>query len=570
MNPVVKAQLKAFEKANANTGLTENELFEVFSIFSISNGILTDNIDPFAAHLTGDEFGLDGVAIVIQGELCTTSDEVNGALNTGKNHLVEFNIFQSKTSEKADYGDLAKFFDGAFAFFNGSFIDPTEQLSDLMAAKDAVYGAALKKNPKLRLFYTTTGTGEKSRQISQLIDLNVTRFSDLNIFSEIDFELLGAKEMQAGYRSATNSISEKVDIIKPITLPDHPSVQQAFLGLVTAEQLVQLATTSAEGGARRINRAVFFDNIRDFNPDSAINKSILQELLDGNQESFIFKNNGVTVVSKEINRKGDTFELVDYQIVNGCQTTNILYLAEGAALGVSIPFRLIGSNDPDFVSSIIVGTNKQNEVKDDQFWALTPFMKDLEEYCREQPGDLQIFIERRENQYRNEVVERTRVCRPGDLVKAISAMFLFQPHRSARDYRGIRREFASKIFQETHSVIPYHIAAYLSFKADFLTRNKRVPSSWGIYKYYLLSAIGQKFTEGKDIFSLPKRKQESICEKIIESCLSESYLIDQYTRVAQMLDGMIASSEVTTREKVRDFIRTDSVSAQFNKQLATW
>lgn len=567
MNPVVKAQLKAFEKANPNTGLTESELFEVFSIFSISNGILTDNIDPFAAHLKGDEFGLDGVAILVQGELCTTSDEVNGALNTGKNHLVEFNIFQSKTSEKADYGDLAKFFDGAFAYFTGTFIDPTEQLSDLMGAKDAVYNAALKKNPKLRLFYTTTGTGEKSRQISQLIELSITRFSDLNIFGEIQFELLGAKEMQVGYRSATNSISEKIDIIKPITLPEHPSVQQAFLGLVAAEQLVQLATVGGDGVTRRINRAVFFDNIRDFNPDSAINKAILQELVEGNQESFIFKNNGVTVVAKEINRKGDTFELIDYQIVNGCQTTNILYLAEEAALGVSVPFRLIGSNDPDFVSSIIVGTNKQNEVKDDQFWALTPFMKDLEEYCREQPGDLQIFIERRENQYRNEIVERTRVRRPGDLVKSISAMFLFQPHRSARDYRGIRREFASKIFQENHSVIPYHVAAYLSFKADFLTRNRRVPSSWGIYKYYLLSTIGQKFTEGKDIFSLPKRKQESICEIIIENCLSENYLVEAYGRVAHILDGMISGSEVTTRERVRDFIRTDSVSAQFNRQL---
>lgn len=178
MNPVVKAQLKAFEKSNPNTGLTENELFEVFSIFAITNGILTDNIDPFAAHLKGDEFGLDGVAIVIQGELCCTSDEVNGALATGKNHLVEFNLFQSKTSEKADYGDLSRFFDGAHGFFSGDFVDPTEQLIDLMDAKSAVYEAALKKNPRLRLFYITTGSGEKSKHISQLIESNVTRFLD--------------------------------------------------------------------------------------------------------------------------------------------------------------------------------------------------------------------------------------------------------------------------------------------------------------------------------------------------------------------------------------------------------
>lgn len=567
LNPVVRAQLKAFEKSNPDTGLNESELFEVFSIFSITNGILTDNIDPFAAHLKGKEFGIDGISIIIQGELCINSDEVATSLNSGKNHLVEFNIFQSKTSEKADYGDLSKFFDASFNFFNSQFLNPTDQLCDLLAAKDAVYEAALKKNPKLRLLYTTTGSGEKSRQIDQLIDSNITRFSDLNIFSEVDFAIFGAKEMQAGYRSATNSISEKIDIIKPITLPDHPSVQQAFLGLVAAEQLVQLATTNNDEDSRRINRAVFFDNIRDFNPESNINKGILKELIEGNQESFIFKNNGVTVVAKEINRKGDTFELIDYQIVNGCQTTNILFQAGDAAKGVSVPFRLIGSNDSDFVSSIIVGTNKQNEVRDDQFWALTPFMKDLEEYCREQNGDLQIFVERRENQYRNETVERTRICRPGDLVKAISAMFLFQPHRSARDYRGIRREFASKIFQDGHSVIPYHIAAYLSFKIDFLTRNKRVPSSWGIYKYYLISSIGQQFTDSKDIFSMKRGKQDSVCDNIIGFCTDEEKLTKKFGDVASLLDEMIKSAEISTREKIRDFIRTESVSNQFNRDI---
>ncbi|MBB2970185.1 hypothetical protein [Mesorhizobium sp. RMAD-H1] len=117
MNPVVKAQLKAFEKANPNVNLQENDLFEVFSIFSIQNGILTDNIDPFSAHLGGDEFGLDGIAILVQGELCTNSDDINSILGNGKNHSVEFNIFQSKTSEKLDYGEMSKFFDGSLCIF---------------------------------------------------------------------------------------------------------------------------------------------------------------------------------------------------------------------------------------------------------------------------------------------------------------------------------------------------------------------------------------------------------------------------------------------------------------------
>lgn len=129
MNPVVNAQMKAFEKTNPQFTLKDHEWFEVFSIFSVCNGLLTNNVDPFAIHLKGQEFGLDGVAIIVQGELCRNSDDVNDVLAIGKNHDVEFNLFQAKTSEKTSYGDLSKFFDATFNFFTNAFIDPTEQLS---------------------------------------------------------------------------------------------------------------------------------------------------------------------------------------------------------------------------------------------------------------------------------------------------------------------------------------------------------------------------------------------------------------------------------------------------------
>jgi hypothetical protein len=357
MNQVVNAQFRAFVKSNPDTDLDESNLFEVFSIFSVCNGSLTNNVDPFSAHLKSKEFGLDGLAVIVQGELCKNSDEVNSVLGIGKNHDVEFVLFQAKMSEKLDYGELSKFFDGSFNFFNGNFIDPSEQLVDLTSAKEAVYAVNLKRNPAVRLVYVTTGSAEISRQIEQLLNATRTRFQELNIFGEVEILVLGAKELQNGYRSATHSVSGTIEILSPMTLPDHPSVQQAFLGLVTAEQLVKLASLpTGVGDERRMNRGVFFDNVRDFDDKSKINAGILSELRAHGQQSFVFKNNGVTVVAKDINRKGDTFVLEDFQIVNGCQTSNILFAAGADCADVHVPFRLIGSTDPDFVASIIIGT----------------------------------------------------------------------------------------------------------------------------------------------------------------------------------------------------------------------
>jgi hypothetical protein len=565
MNPVVQAQLKAFSEANSSVSFSTSEFFEVFSIYSILNGLMTEDTDPFDSHLTGDEFGLDGISILIQGELCNNSDDVAESLSIGKNHDVYFSLFQSKTSENANYGDMSKFFDAAYSFFDGSFLNPSTQLQDRMAAKDSVYKAALKKNPSLYLYYVTTGAGEISDQIQKLIDANSLRFNDLNIFDKVYINLIGAKELQSGYRSATNSNTAKIEILRPITLPEHPSVQQAFLGYVTAEQLVSIVTAKGPSDDdARINKAVFFDNVRDFNEKSEINQGILEDLKNNGQRSFIFKNNGVTVVSKSVVRQGDTFELEDFQVVNGCQTSNILFQAGKDAQNVHVPFRLIVSDDSEFVSTVIVGTNKQNEVREDQFWALTPFMKDLEEFCREQPGDQRIHLERRENQYRTESVERTRIIKPNELIKSVAAMFMFQPHRAARDYRGVRKEFASKLLQPDHSVRVYHAASYANYKLEFAIRNKRVPRKWGIYKYYVLYGIGKKASGGVAVLDSSRKHQENAAAAIIRLVSDENLVALEFEAVASVIDKMIQEAGVDTREKVRDFIRSETVATEFS------
>lgn len=570
MNPVVSAQLKSFATENSESkGYKSDEFFEIYSIHSVLNGILTYNCDAFSAHLKGSEFGLDGIAIMVQNELCCDLDAATAALSNGKNHDIEFILFQSKTSEKLDYGDMSKFFDATVDFFNSDFAQPSTQITDLMEAKDAIYDSSLKKNPGIRLYYVTTGTNEISEQVEKLINATKTRLEGLSIFSNIHVSTIGAKDLQEGYRNATNSFSATLEILKPATLPEHPSVQQAFLGYVSAQELLKIVTINDDNGDGeiRVNRSVFFDNIRDYNEKSKINTSIIEELKKGNQNSFIFKNNGVTVVARDINRKGDKFEIEDYQVVNGCQTCNILIDAREHISDVFVPFRLIGSSDKDFTSTIIIGTNKQNEVKEDQFWALSPFMKDLEEYCQAQKDDAKLFIERRESQYRKSGIERTRIIKPGDLIKAMAGMFFFQPNRAARDYRGIKNEYSDKIFQSTHSVMPYHLAALGHYKFDYLVRNKKIDRAWNIYKYYVLSKIGRNATGGKDIFQLRKKDGDKICVDILKNLTDEDLFLNTVNGVGHYFDRRIVTEKLDTREKIRDWIRSDAVAKSFVTDL---
>lgn len=566
MNPIVRAQLNDFKNANSHEQGKDSDFFEVMSIFAVENGILGENIEPFRAHLKGSEFGIDGISICIQGTLCIDADEAASILSVGKNHVGSFRMYQSKTSDSLDYGQISKFLDAVYDFFTDLKLLSGDQIEDLVGVRDAVFAAATRSNPDLKCFFCTTGSGEVPKAIQALIDSNRSRLEALNVFGSIDISCLGARDIQEGFRAATNSSSASINFSKNVTLPDHENIEEAYIGYVTADQILEMALGDVDGqGDRHINRAIFYDNVRDFNPNSEINKSILADIEAGDLSSFVFKNNGITVVAKSISRKGDTFTLEDYQIVNGCQTTNILAQTPQTAKKISVPLRLIGSSDPDFIAKIIIGTNKQNEVREDQFWALLPFMKDLEIYCAGQDGDERLLIERRDNQYRDVAIERTRIMKPSDLMKVSAAAFFFQPNRAARDHRGIRKEFASRIFLADHSVELYHMAALSLYKFDYLVRTSKVPRAHVINKFFVLYALVRKFWHNPNLLEAKEKERTRVRRSVLEIVLDNDEYVKHIEKVSKHIDTLVASSGAKTREQLRDFIRTESFSESFTK-----
>lgn len=287
--------------------------------------------------------------------------------------------------------------------------------------------------------------------------------------------------------------------------------------------------------------------------------------MSGDYSSFVFKNNGITVVAKAVSRKGDAFTIDDFQIVNGCQTTNVLACVKDHASDIMVPFRIISSSDSDFVSKIIMGTNKQNEVREDQFWALFPFMKDLEIYCAAQDGDSKILIERRENQYRDVAAERTRVMRASDLMKVAAAMFFHQPHRAARDHRGIRKEFADKIFLPAHSVELYHMAALALYKFDYMVRTSKIGRSRSIYKFYALFALSRMLWKDPTILDASRKRREEFHRKAMQMILDPDRFAEHIEDVSVNIEKLIEKSGPKTREQIRDYIRTETVADNFSK-----
>lgn len=199
-------------------------------------------------------------------------------------------------------------------------------------------------------------------------------------------------------------------------------------------------------------------------------------------------------------------------------------------------------------------------------------MKSLEEYFRQQSDQNSLFLERRENQYRTQKVERTRIVKPSTLLKAMAAMYLFQPHRSARDFRAIRKEFQDKIMQAEHSVVPYYSCCFADYRFEFIVRNDRLDKNKKIFKYYILYAIGYIYSKSINIFDKSQENQKSIGDSILDLVSDDDKYIAFCEKQAVVLvklveDRIGGAFDDIDREKLRDTIRSDGFLKAFRNHL---
>lgn len=101
----------------------------------------------------------------------------------------------------------------------------------------------------------------------------------------------------------------------------------------------------------------------------SINKQILGTATDdARSRDFWYFNNGITIVCKKINvsSSGKVINLENAQIINGAQTTYVLYEAyKNGNLkdNVEVLIKAIETNDKEFIENVTLYTNSQNSIR---------------------------------------------------------------------------------------------------------------------------------------------------------------------------------------------------------------
>ena len=303
--------------------------------------------------------------------------------------------------------------------------------------------------------------------------------------------------------------------------------------------------------------SIFYDNVRDWQGDNAVNSGIASTLKNKNSKTrFVFMNNGITVIAKKIRATGDKLLLEDYQIVNGCQTSNVLWSNKSELdENVLVPLRIVATTDEEVVMDIIRATNSQTEVTTSQLLAATDFQKQLEKYFEIQ-SPISLYYERRSKQFSSSPIERTEILTPITLMKAYASIILEEPHKTTRDFQSIMNKAGTSIFGKKHKIELYYMSALAQYWIDQLLRKGVIDRNLTVARFQILLAFRLlNESEGMPPVESNKAKKWALdlAAKLKDQQSAETRLVE----ASQLVESLIGSRN--KRDAVRNNNFTDEV-----------
>lgn len=522
-----EGESKDFEKLS-NYTVVSNEYNKTFDIDTLTVG-------------DGNDTGIDGIAIIVNGQLVESTDEVDDLLEKNNSLEIEFLFVQSKTSPSFDGADMNTFLFGVLDFFSTKpRLVRNDDIKRFAEVSNYIFNKAprFKENPSLKLYYITTGKWNNDANLMGIIENGTSNLEQTNLFEKVNFYPFGARELATAYRKTKESISTTINFSNRITLPKINGVSQAYIGLLPYSEFLKIVSDNDDN---LLN--VFEDNVRDFQGDNNdVNGGIATTLNNDDSEIFSVLNNGVTIVASTISPTGDQFTIFDYQIVNGCQTSNVLYNnRKGININkVNIPVKLIATTDDEVKTRITLATNNQTPIKKEQLAALTQFQRSLEQYYNSYNGDSKIYYERRAKQYNSDnSVLKSKVITVPYQIKSFAAMFLDEPHNVTSFFGTIVKrlnEGKAQIFNNDHAYSPYYTSAFAYYKLESFFRKGSIDTSFKKVRFHILMLF-RILNEKENLPTLNSTKRmDKYCEELLSILNDESKALKAFKKCAEIIE----------------------------------
>lgn len=509
MDITVESNLKGFSESYGFEKLDVSEQFERFCLFSIiskeaTNSLSKDDIDAMSVKKNK---GIDGICVLASGKTISNLSEIEDLVNSEQSIEYDISFIQSKTSSKFEEPLINSFLETVIDFLSKTpkYImteeaqNYREMYEMLMANKRFV------KKLNISAYYCSLGKWEDDETITTTIENKRHYIENTFLPEKLEIKTLDKNNLLQLYKRANNPLSASFEFSNRIPVKGVKGVKEAYIGLVAFKDFKNLIIDPISGNLR----SLFDDNVRDFlGIDNKVNEKIKRTVINKEFFEFALLNNGITVIASKNNGRMDEFILENYQIVNGCQTSNVLYALKDENIDETlIPIKLVITEDEVLRDKIIFSTNNQSGLNEENLFVITNFQKSLEDFYNHSKD--KIHYERRIKQYAGQGIKTKSIVDLREQIKSFVAMFLNVPQDVSGYFSRVYQKRKGEIFVEGQLYEPYYVAGLTHFKFKELLANKKIDKKYNKARYhiYMLFRLITESEEFKTSFLSNKKKK---------------------------------------------------------------
>lgn len=287
---------------------------------------------------------------------------------------------------------------------------------------------------------------------------------------------------------------------------------------------------------------VFEENVRSFlGSENPVNRAIAETLNDVKASTrFPVMNNGITIVSPDVRVQGNILHLENFQIVNGCQTSNVLFENRKILSDrIMVNLKIVETSNEDVFAELVRATNSQSKIEENQFFSLRPIVKRVEQYFDsfdEQDGRL--YFERRDRQFIGRDVPAVRVFSVHTAAKCVAAMFFNRPELAYRYPKQMYQLIGEKMFSEGNKEIVFYCSSLALYRLHLLVSNGTIPQNMRKFKWHILALI-RVIIAGNKMPDINSKKIDPYCQKIVDALSKHgSSAITPFKKAAGIIESM--------------------------------
>lgn len=546
MNNIIKPFLDehrcAYQLKDQDTAVFEH----LFNYLTVRN-YTSRHFDPAEISLGKGEVGIDGIAIIVNDILITDYTQIEECFKSESDLSVTFIFTQSKTSESFDSHDMSQFFSSVRDFINKGELNTTRRACELHKICKFIFDNPIKlsKNPDCHMFYSYTGRLQQDSTRDSMVKDQIELLKKTALFDDVTFSLYDADRIISACRSIRSKIKKDIDLIDCAVIPKITDINEAYIGIVKCNDFVKLITN--EDGAIISN--LFEDNVRYFQGHNTINAEIQTTLRSPDyQGAFSVLNNGVTIVAKEVRRTGNTITLTDFQVINGCQTSFVLYenrkhLNDNAAIVIKI----ISTDNKSITDAIVKSTNRQTPVMNEAFETLRDFHKKLELVYQSYEPQYRLYYERRSKQYDAQDINKNKIISFPYQTAAYIAVFLGEPHSTHRYYGELLRAYSKRIYKDDDVLEQYCMASMYVYKVDEFIRHNVDYIEFKKYRYHIALLL-RYWAYNNELPASNSREMKKCCDKLYSKIKDAAWVISNIKEACTNIKTTIEKEQLLSKD----------------------